>query len=251
MSIKFYCFEKETNEPSASGFCQKLESFLRATGHTDYTLHKTFPNSAPKGKLPYIELVRDGKTETIADSHFIIRHLIENNVVPDLDKNLTAAQRADSRAWQAWTEELLYPAVVWQRWAIPANFAAIKAILPVPAVVRWFVAWYLRRSILNSFWGHGVGRHSDEERERLVREYAEGLEARLEGTEYFHGSEPTTIDTVLYGFLANSIVQPANPEFSALVLGSERLKKYTAGLTRKWFPEYEGLLELVEKHHAD
>ncbi|RPB15173.1 hypothetical protein P167DRAFT_483078 [Morchella conica CCBAS932] len=250
--INFYGFPQPVNGPSPSGYCQKLETFLRATGFTDYTLRTVQPISAPKGKLPYIELFKDGeKTDTIADSHFIVRELIEKGVVPDPDSRLTAAQRADTRAWQAWTEELLYPVVVYQRWCIPTNFYASRSILPGPWPLQWLFGFYLKRNITNAMWANGFGRHSDEERERLVREWAEGLEARLEGTEFFHGSEPTLIDMILCGFLQNAIGQPGNPELLKLVLGSERLKKYTAVLTRKWFPEYEGVLEVVSKRHED
>lgn len=251
-SIKFYCFHKGPNDPSLSGYCQKLETFLRVSGFKDYTLHTMAPNQAPKGKLPYIEVVHDdGRIEGIADSHFIVRHLIENQIVPDPDTNLTAAQRAESRAWQAWIEELIYPTVVYTRWGPPANFAATKAALPIPWYILPLVAWNLRRNILNALWVSGVGRHTDEERYRLLREYAEALEARLEGAEFFHGDEPTMIDMIVYGFIANALDQPGNPEYTALLLGSERLRRYTAVLTRKWFPEYEAVLEMVEKKHVD
>lgn len=247
MSLKLYGFSKDVNAPSFSGFCQKLETFLRATEFTAYTMHDATPRSAPKGKIPYIQFTHaDGATDTLADTHMIVRYLIETEVVRDPDAALSAAQRADSRAWQAWTEELVYLLIVTERWSKPANFAATKTALRVSAWFRPFFAWYVRRAIFSVMWTNGVGRHTDEERSRLAREYFEGLDAKLEGRDYFHGSEPTAIDTVLYGFLSNIVSGPGNPETTAFVLGSERLRRYTMRLTRKWFPEYEDLIEVLE-----
>ena len=245
MPIKLYCLPKEPNVPSVSGYCQKLETFLRATSFSDYTLESASPFSAPKGKLPFIELEHDDKKEIIADSHFIIKHLIDKNVVSDPDAALTAAQRADSRAWQTWTEELIYPALVHTRWSRPANFAIESTNLPVPSLLKPLVARLIRWSILRSLWGHGVGRHSNDEIDLLLREYVDGLDARLERDDYFHGKEPTMIDIIVFGFLANAIGELANPEYRAILLASERLKRYTAELTKKWFPEYETLLSDV------
>lgn len=251
MSIKLYCFAKDVNSPSASGYCEKLEAFFRAAGFTDYTLVHTSPLSAPKGKLPYIEYIKDGKTETIADSHFIIRYLVENKIVADLDKNLTAVQRADSRAWQSWFEDLVYGVVAHERFFKDENFAAVKANFPFPWWIRPIFGWYLRRNILRALWSSGIGRHSVEDRNKLAREFFEGLEARLKGGVYFHGSEPTLIDAYLFGFLATTVFLPGNPETTALVMGNERLKQYLALMTQKWFPEYKALLTMLDKKHAD
>lgn len=251
MSIKLYCFKKDADVPSLSGYCEKVETLFRAAGFTDYALVPTLPFSAPKGKLPYIEYIKDGKTETIADSHFIVRYLIENNIVTDLDKNLTPAQRADSRAWQSWFEDLVYGAVGHERFFKPENFAVTKAALPLPWWIRPVIAWYLRRGILGALWSSGIGRHSVEDRHLLVSEFFEGLEARLEGVEFFHGSEPTLIDVTLFGFLSGTITGPGNPETTALVLKSKRLRQYIAVMVQKWYPEYKGLLAEVDEKRAD
>jgi len=124
--IQFYAFEKKVEEPSGSGYCQKLETFLRASGYTSYEVKFTSPFKAPKGKLPYITLDSGSSKQTIADSHFIIRHLIKEGRVKDLDAELTPVQKAESRAWQAYIDELVYPAAVWTRFAYPENLEILK-----------------------------------------------------------------------------------------------------------------------------
>ena len=113
MTLQFYAFQKPYDQPSASGYCQKLETFFRATDFRDYEPHFTLPFRAPKGKLPYV--VFEG--QTIPDSHFIVQHLVKTKKVPDLDASLTPSQRAETRAWQAYVEELIYPAAVFSRLA--------------------------------------------------------------------------------------------------------------------------------------
>jgi glutathione S-transferase len=245
MPIKFFCFEKDPNHPSPSGYCQKLDTFFHATKFTNVTVHHTLPMRGPKGKLPYIELEHSGKTETIADSHFIVSKLIKENIIPDPDSSLTPSQRADSRAWQAWTEELVYPATVHTRWSRPANYEVMKSNLTAPSWIRPVIAMYLRRNIVNALWGHGVARHSDGEVDQILREYIDGLEGRLGEGDYFHGTVPTLVDIVVYAFLVNALEVKGNPEYTELILASERLKRYVSKLTSLWFPNYESIIKLV------
>jgi len=246
ISIDFFQFPKPPDDPSPSGYCQKLETFLRAVNFTDYTLKDTVPMSAPKGKLPYIVLHEDQKTNTFADSHFIVKHLISSKLVPDPDESLTPAQRADSRAWQTWTEELVYPAVVFTRWSRPANYATMKSSMPVPWLLKPLVGAYFHRVVTKALYGHGVGRHSEREVDELLKEYVDGLEARLGEHKFFHGENPAMVDIIVYGFLANALGEAGNPEYTKMLLASERIRKYTAELTTRWFPEYEKILRMVD-----
>jgi len=247
-NLTLHGFAKSENRPSPSGYCQKLETYLRAAGSPSYTMKATLPFSAPKGKLPYITFP-DGSI--LADSHFILRHLLQNGLAPDLDADLSPAQRAESRAWAAWTEERLYPAVVSTRWLRDDNFVNARASLDAPFPINYALAWYLRRRIRTSLVGHGIGRHTDEEVDVFLREYVEALDARLSVHErgFFHGGDaPTTVDVIVWAFLANSLngVDKSNPEFKEMVLDTARLREYVSLLGRRWFPEYVELLALVE-----
>lgn len=249
-SIKLYDFAKPQNAPSTSGYCQKIETLLRASEYDNYTHHPTLPRSAPKGKLPYIEFTPSPTSppETIADSHFIMRYLISTKTIRDPDEGLTRAQRADSRAWIAYTDETLYPAVIHTRWARPDNHAAFMTGIPLPALIKPIVGWYLTWKIPSTLWTAGVGRHTNEEIDTLIREWVEAVDAKLEGVKYFHGNSPSMVDVTVYAFIACGLVSgKGNREFMDLILEKERIREYVAGLTRLWFPEYEGILEMVER----
>lgn len=242
---------KPPNAPSSSGFCQKLETFLKFSG-ISYELAETIPMKAPKGKVPYADIKHDGKTVTVADSHFIIRYLIENGLVedPDTVAGLTPVQKGESRAWQAYIEELLYSAVVRDRWYIDENYAVTSQEIfgGMSWPMRPLLSWFFRRKVTQAIWNAGVGRHSQEEAQTLQKEAFEALEARMSGHLYFHDSEgPTRIDLTIYGFLANTLATEGNPYWADMVLGSSTLLKFTKRMTTSLFPEYKQLLQRIEE----
>jgi len=247
--IQLCVFEKKFEEPSGSGYCQKLETFFRACEYTKYEVVHSTISKAPKGKLPFIIL--DGK-QHIADSHFIIRHLIREGRIKDLDKEagLTPIQRAESRAWQAYMEELVYPAAVWTRFAYPENFEILKQEVfnSVPILIRWILLPVIKSRVRKGLIGHGVGRHSREEVDSIIEDFVENLTTRLHASngDFFHGKSPSVIDCVVYGNLVNALQMKSNPTYTKLILSKEILKAYIARGTRLWFPEYTGILEMVK-----
>ncbi|KAH7920413.1 hypothetical protein BV22DRAFT_806171 [Leucogyrophana mollusca] len=243
---------KPPDAPSPSGFCQKLETFLRFSSMS-YELRDTFPSNAPKGKVPYADIQCDGKSVTIPDSHFIISHLIEKGIADDPDDlaGLSASQRAESRAWQAYIEEV-YLAVVYERWYPDANYAVTSSEIfaGAPWLIRPLISWWMRRRVVNGLWAAGVGRHSVEEVNFLEKEAFAALEARLSSPHshpYFHGDKPSRIDLTIYGFLANILGTKGNPYISAMVLKSPALIAFVQRLTTTLFPEYKQLLGELEK----
>ncbi|KAI9568272.1 hypothetical protein HD554DRAFT_2101327 [Boletus coccyginus] len=242
---------KRPKHPSSSGFCQKLEVFLRYS-KISYELRDTYPFKAPKGKVPYAEITHDGQTVTLPDSHFIIQYLVEKALIKDPDElaGLTAAQKADSRAFQAYIEEVMYLAIVYDRWCLDENYAITSR--EEFGNVLWplgpFLSLYFRRRIKGGLYSAGVGRHSPEEVHRLQKEAFEALEAKYAEHKYFHGGElPSRIDLTAYGFLANILSTDANPYFADLVLRSTVLRRFVRDMTQSLFPEYEDLAGRVQE----
>lgn len=237
---------KKPDHPSSSGFCQKLETFLRYS-KISYELRDTYPFKAPKGKVPYAEITHDSQTVTVPDSHFIIQYLVENGLIKDPDElaGLSKAQRAESRAFQAYVEEVLYPAIVYDRWYVDENYAVTTQEIfgDVPWPLRSFLSWFFRRRVTGVLHSAGTGRHSPEEVHRLQKEAFEALEAKYAEHKYFHGGElPSRIDLTVYGFLANILSTDGNPYFVGLVLKSTALKSFVEETTNSFFPEYDKLL---------
>jgi len=252
LSVILWGVPKPTDGPSPSGFCQKLEAYLRWAS-VSYT-HGSEPNpsKAPKGKVPFADVTLDGKTERLSDSTFIIRHLIAKGSTadPDADAGLTAVQRADSRAWQAWLEELIYPAIVTERWIVDANWATTKQEVfgSMPWPLRVFLPWMLRRRITGLMWAQGVGRHSQAEREGIVAEFVDALETKLSASSgpYFHGEKMSMFDITAASFIANSLGTKGNPYFAGLVLKSPTLVSFARRINAELFPEFKGVLKLLD-----
>ncbi|KAG6334221.1 hypothetical protein ID866_4865 [Astraeus odoratus] len=242
---------KRRQVPSLSGFCQKLEVFLR---YSDvwYTLRGAEPKDGPKKKIPFAEITHAGRTVTVADSHFIIRYLIENNIVKDPDNiaGLTPEQKAESRAFQAYVEETLYAAVCYERWYIPENCKVTKEeiVIRMHPLLRGIVGWFLGRKIKSLLWTAGIGRHSWEEVQILQKEAVDALEVKLEKHKYFYGDEsPSQIDLTIYGFLANILTTKGNPNVTRMIVKSAVLLRFVKEMTGLLFPEYKDLSELVER----
>ncbi|KZT50232.1 hypothetical protein CALCODRAFT_504947 [Calocera cornea HHB12733] len=246
MSLKLYVFDNPPNAPSHSYFCQKLETYFRATG-VKYTVEHTLPFSAPKGKLPFVEFP-DG--EKLPDTFFIIRRLVSTGQSEDLDAHLTPAQRADSVAWQGWIDDRIYPATVWTRFGSDTNWNEMykESFGSVPFGIRQAVAWYMRRGAKASLWGHGIARHSEKEVEEILQGFLKAIDMKLDaahGGWLMGGEAPSMLDVCLFAWCANCLVTASNPFIKEKILKNGTLKVWLAKRTGEWFPEYETLMGML------
>jgi hypothetical protein len=98
-----------------SPFVIKLEARLRFSG-VQYKVSVGSPKTAPKGKIPYVDctnvpaasgLGNEGKVQ-LSDSTLIINTLSEWGVAPDINAELSKADRAKDMALRALLEDKLY-----------------------------------------------------------------------------------------------------------------------------------------------
>jgi len=93
-----------------SPFVTKGEARLRFANITYKTAVGT-PKTAPKGKIPYIAITDGNEAETstsIGDSTLIIKHLVERNILPDLNGDLAPELKANDLAIRALLEDKAY-----------------------------------------------------------------------------------------------------------------------------------------------
>jgi glutathione S-transferase len=195
--------------PNPSPFCFKLEIWMQMVG-IDYQVKDVRdPRKTPKGKLPCLI---DGD-RTIPDSSHIIQYLKERYEV-DPEDTLSQPQRAESLAFQRLTEDHLYWVLVFSRWIDESGWAVMKEILQrsLPRPLRWFLPSLVRGNVRKQLHAQGLGRHSPRDIYRFARSDLNALAARIEGSTFFHGDEPTTIDAILLATLANILWTPlVNP----------------------------------------
>ncbi|KAI9649715.1 hypothetical protein NHQ30_002296 [Ciborinia camelliae] len=197
-----------------SPFVAKLEARLRFAG-TSYDLGVGSPKTAPRGKIPYIGF--KGSPDLFSDSTLIIRKLVDEGVLPDLNAHLTPVQRAQDLALRALLEEKLYFYQTREKWCENYEVMRDGALGAIPYIIRLLVGLLAYRSIVGALWGQGTGRLTDIEVVELQNEVWERLNAVLSeartkasgsGVPFwiFGEDQPSEADAVLYGFLASGLV---------------------------------------------
>ena len=226
--IRLFQFPPAFGLPNASGFCLKLETWLRMAGLPYQNVYTLNLARAPKGKLPHI----DDDGTPVADSALIIDHLTRRYGVT-LDDRLTNGQRALALMARRTLEEHLYWCVVYFRWVDerywPATREALFGGLGVPAC--WIVPPLARRGMIGQVRSAGIGRHAPDDITAMARDDLAAIDAVL-GDKPFMLGEPSSLDASAYGLLANIIlvdvdlpIRRAALEFPRLVAYCERMRQ--------------------------
>jgi len=187
---------------SISPFALKLETWLRLTGIKYENIHTMkFSN---KGQIPYIEL----NGEQIPDSNVIIQKLKEKFQV-DPDKDIPETDLAMGHAATVMMENHTAHIGFHYRYGhhmenflktlkcaeyISADHISDKAI-KIWGTVQPFLTRF--RSYL-----HGIGRHENSDIWEMSFKDLAALSSWLGTKQYFHGSQPSTVDCMLFGHLA-------------------------------------------------
>lgn len=233
-----------------SPFVTKVEFRLR-TSSARYTNGSGSPFSAPRGKIPYMEVAYPGQpVEHLADSTLIARALSARGVVPDINTTLSPSQKAQDLAICALLEDRLYFLLAQERWVKNYFTQRDHVLSSIPYPLRIFVGILAYRGNVKKLHDQGVGRFSDAEIQEFVNEIWEGIAALLRESRdkaqrgecfwVLGGEQPTEADASLFGFITSVLVSDANPwtqklvktEFSVVVEYAERIHN-------RWFPDYE------------
>jgi glutathione S-transferase len=229
MMIDLYVYKPHWGLLNASPFCMKLEVYLKLA-HIPYKIHYTHnPRISPTQKLPFI---KDG-TKSITDSSVIMEYLKTTSGV-SLDQHLKPLQLAESLAVQRLVEEHLYFALVYSRWVDDAAWATTKTefFQDLPKILQAIVPGIVRKQVKKQLWAQGIGRQSAAHIYAAGRNDLAAVAELLGGNKYFFGDTVSSIDAVIYAFLAGILQPPiASPlqtfikENAALVNYHERIQQ--------------------------
>ena len=213
-----------------SQFVLKIETYLRMAGVEFQTksLGMGFAETAPKGKLPYIE--HNGAQ--IADSSIIIDYLKEHFGDP-LDGNLSDDQRASGHTIKRMVEEHIWWLMARERWWAPEN-------------PYWDTPGLLKELDQESYEGarddsrrkcmeHGVGAFTDLEIDKRGREDLDTLSILLGENPYFLGDKPTSVDATTYAFLWQIMHAAYTSQLKNAAQKHNNLVSYVQRLEKKWF----------------
>ena len=199
--ITLYQYTPAWGLPNPSPFCTKVETYLRMAEIPFESVSLKDPRKAPKGKLPYIE---DGGT-TLADSALILEHL-KRTRGDALDAWLTPEQRAVGHAVAVMLEERTYWVEVKLRWADDATFHIVEQefLSHVPKFVRaLFLNSQIKKTVRRNLWGHGLGRHSQDEIDRLAAQDIDAVSGVLGDKPFLLGDKPSSYDATVFAFMLN------------------------------------------------
>ena len=202
--IKLYQFAGLEGLESGSPFCIKVHRALCAKG-LDYAVQNVGSPSEMKrinpgkSKVPVLEY--DG--EMTVDSTCIIELLEEKHPEPALLPAEPAA-RARVRLLEEWADEALYWFPVYLRWQDDANFQvlvrAFFSKLPIP--MRWFVPGMVRKGVLRTLRGQGLGLEPQSRVLEMLEEHCLMLETLLGDEAYLTGDALTAADLAVFGPMA-------------------------------------------------
>lgn len=231
--ITLYGGEPRFGLPSPSPFVSKAEILLKMSG----VPYRTAPadwNKAPKGKIPYIGV--DGKL--LGDSTFIRFHLEEQHGA-GFDKGLSASDKAVALAFENLCEEHLYWAIVHARWMDTANFDKGPRVFfnDAPAPIRPLVVAMIRRKVKRNLHGHGMGRHTRAEIERLARRDLDAISAFLGAKPFLMGAEPRGADASVWSMTAGALCRHFDTPIRDHAETLPNLIAYRDRGMQRWFPE--------------
>jgi glutathione S-transferase len=219
--------------PEASPFVSKAEVLLKMAG-VDYRKAQGDFRKAPKGKIPYIE---DGGA-LLGDSTFI-RFRLEEKYGASFDKGLSPAERATALAFEKLCEEHLYWAIVHARWMDPANFEKGPKVFfrSAPGPLRPLIIAAVRRSVARSLKGHGLGRHSRPEIERLAKRDLSAISDFLADKPYLMGTEPCSADASVWSMVTSALCPHFDTPIRTHAEGLANLVAYRNRGLARWYPQ--------------
>jgi glutathione S-transferase len=231
--ITLHAFGPMFNLPDASPFVLKAMLLLKFAG-LPYQTAETGLRGAPKGKLPFIE--DDGAI--IADSTFIRFH-IEKKYGFDFDAGYDDEQKATAWAVEKMCEDHLYWAVLAARWLDDANFAKGPALffdsLPLP--LRLILPGMVRRAVRKSLYAQGLGRHREDEIERLAIRDIEALAILLGDKEFLLGAKPCAADASVMAAVSHILPPMFDTKLRTAAEGYANLLAYRDRMMRLYFPD--------------
>lgn len=229
-----YTFGPNFGLPDPSPFCMKAMVLLKMAG-LDYETRQCDPRKAPKKKAPY--LVDDG--EEIADTTFIRWH-IEEKYDHDFDSALGGHDKGVAWAVEKLCEDNIYWSLLYERWMIEKNFSAGPRAFfeAVPMAFRYTVISMVRNQVKRDLWGHGFGRHSEDEIVRLGKRGFDALAQVLGDKPYMMGDEAAAVDAIAFPTVAGALSDTFDSRIGDHVREKDNLVGYRDRCMTRWFPDF-------------
>nr|BAN20405.1 metaxin [Riptortus pedestris] len=234
--------------PSIDLECLKTLALIRFSG-TEYVVKKTNnPFWTPKGTLP---LVHCGK-HRYSNFEEVAAYLKIKNVCPD--HGLTTVQDAECIAYMNMLEEKLLPALQYVWWVDEKNYLSLtrrwySRALPFP-LNFYYPPKYLKEAQQMIEALHGAENKSDIENKiyNEAEKCLTALSVRLGESEFMFGSHPTSLDAIVFAYLAPLLKAPfKNAVLQNHLKACTNLYKFVTRVSQRYFmtdyQEYENKIK--------
>jgi glutathione S-transferase len=216
--------------PDPSPFVMKSEVQLKMAG-VPYRFERAVPSSAPKGKLPFIQI----GAHRIGDTTFIRAYLeMEHDV--DFDKALSRAERAHAWAIERMLEDHLYFALVHTRWLDDENFEKGPAHFFDGAPEG--VAQAARQRVRAKLDSQGLGSHREDEIISLGNRSLEALSVLLGDKQYLFGDAPCGVDATAFAMVAGVLTPFFHSQLRKRAERHTNLIAYRDRMMQQYYPEF-------------
>jgi glutathione S-transferase len=216
----------------------KLELWLRMAGLEYECVYHHDPRSAPRAKLPFIEI--DG--EAVPDSNEVVTYLKQQLGVT-IDQHLNVSQLADSYAWRFLVEEQLNLYLTFTRFNNPEIWQLFKhsvfSELPLPQAEE--LPELLKQGITPGLNARGFTLANQQRVTEQALADVDALSDFLGEKVYFLGDQISTIDSSVAAVLLHAVAIPWQDALVESIRQKPNLMAYCRGMLVRYFPESPAL----------
>jgi glutathione S-transferase len=228
--ITLFGFGPAFGLPDPSPFVMKTEIQLKMAG-VPYRFERAAPQTAPKGKIPFIQV----GAHRVGDSTFIRAH-IEKHHNFDFDAGLSTAERAQAWAIERMLEDHLYFTMVNFRWLDDENWHKGPSHFFDGAPEG--VAKDARERVRMVQHGHGIGRHSHDEIAELADRSLTSLSIILGDKPYVMGEKATGVDATAAAMSAAMLTPFFTGEIRRRAERHANLIAYRDRMFAQYYPDF-------------
>jgi len=231
--------------PSIDLCCLTVMAYVRFTGAPIQFTHCQGPKSLVENDLPVYVAPGVVEERVQGSAQCIIQYLRSNHITADFD--LSPASCADVIAYGHMLERKILPGLLYAFWVDKKNYDAFTRpwyAASLPFYYRWFIPLRMQSKAQGRIFSlYDMERISEEELESQVYESAkEGLSVlsnKLGDNEYLLGASPTSLDAIVFGYVATvaKIPFPHAPLHQHLVNKCPNLIDYMERIINVYFPE--------------
>eukprot|EP01125_Pyxidicula_operculata_P004976 TRINITY_DN1837_c0_g1_i1.p1 TRINITY_DN1837_c0_g1~~TRINITY_DN1837_c0_g1_i1.p1 ORF type:complete len:309 (+),score=58.95 TRINITY_DN1837_c0_g1_i1:960-1886(+) len=205
--------------PSFCPLCMKIQMFLRVC-EVPFTTELLSDHRYTPDGLPLITIDHG---PAISGSANIIKYLNKIGYKLEGDEALTQEQVADMEAYIALVEDRLHKAQLFNWWVEVENYESFTHNAYANNrgfPFNWWIPRQMKKAITQQLEGSGLTSSRSLEVYEMADHCYKTLSAKLGRKQFFFGDKPTTLDCVVYGFLATQYAPQLQKDVLRKLIGS-------------------------------